>query len=153
MGHYYFDSSALVKRYMAETGTDWIQGLCAAEAGHFLYTVRISGAEIIAALSLRTRTGALIPADAKAASMQFRADFSKRYQIIEVTENLVDLAMTLAEKHGLRGYDAIQLAAALQLRNVRSYLSLSPISFVSADDKLNGAAAAEGLPVDNPNDH
>ena len=50
MGHYYFDSSALVKRYVAEAGTNWMNRLCAAGAGHTLYTVRISGAEIIAAL-------------------------------------------------------------------------------------------------------
>ena len=46
MGHYYFDSSALVKRYVAETGTNWTNGSCAIGAGNTLYTVRISGAEI-----------------------------------------------------------------------------------------------------------
>jgi hypothetical protein len=29
----------------------------------------------------------------------------------------------------------------------------SPLTFVSADDRLNRAAAAEGLPIDNPNQH
>jgi len=42
VGHYYLDSSALVKRYVAETGTDWVIDLCAPVAGHTLYTVRIS---------------------------------------------------------------------------------------------------------------
>ncbi len=36
MGHYYFDSSALVKRYVAETGTDWMNWLCAVSAGHIM---------------------------------------------------------------------------------------------------------------------
>ena len=53
MGHYYFDSSALVKRYVAEVGTEQVIDLCAADAGHTLYTVRISGAEIVAALFRR----------------------------------------------------------------------------------------------------
>ncbi len=153
MDHYYFDSSALVKRYVAEIGTDWMNRLCAVAAGHTLYTVRISGAEIIAALFLRTRTGTLAVSDAQAAAAQFKADFRKRYQIVEVTERLVDLAMTLAENYGLRGYDAIQLAAALELQTARTALSLSAITFVCADDKLNKAAAAEGLPAENPNDH
>jgi predicted nucleic acid-binding protein len=107
VGHYYLDSSALVKRYVAEMGTEWVTDLCAADAGHTVYTVRISGAEIIAALFLRARTGALAAADAQAVAMQFKADFRDRYQIVEVTEQLVDLAMTLAERHGLRGYDSV----------------------------------------------
>lgn len=153
MGHYYLDSSALVKRYVAEVGTGWVIDLCAASAGHTLYTVRISGAEIIAALFLRVRTGTLAMSDAQAAATQFRADLYGRYQIVETTEQLVDLAMTLAEKHGLRGYDSIQLAAALKLQVARDSLSLSAIAFVCADDKLNAAAMAEGLAVENPNVH
>ncbi|MGA9350850.1 MAG: type II toxin-antitoxin system VapC family toxin [Anaerolineae bacterium] len=153
MGHYYFDSSALVKRYVAETGTDWIRRLCALGAGHTLYTVRISGAEIIAALFRRTRMGTLAVADAQAAATQFKADLRNHYQIVEVTEQLIDLAMTLAEKHGLRGYDAVQLAAALELQAARAALSLSTITFVCADDPLNKAAKAEGLPAENPNDY
>jgi predicted nucleic acid-binding protein len=151
VGHYYLDSSALVKRYVAEVGTEWVTDLCTADAGHTVYTVRISGAEIIAALFLRARTGSLAAADAQAVATQFKVDFRDRYQIVEVTEQLVDLAMTLAERHGLRGYDSVQLAAALALQSARGSLSLSTITFVCADDKLNAAATAEGLFVENPN--
>jgi len=151
MGHCYFDSSALVKRYVAETGTNWINGLCAIGAGNTLYTVRISGAEIVAALFRRARTGTLAVSDAQSATTQFKADFRNRYQIVEITERLIDLAMTLAEKHTLRGYDSVQLAAALELQTARDIVSLSAITFVCADDKLNAAAVAEGLLVENPN--
>ena len=151
MPHYYLDSSALVKRYVAEAGTPWGIDLCAADAGHDLYTVRISGAEIVAALFLRARTGTLELTDAQAAATQFQSDFRRRYQVVEVTEQLVDLAMTLAERHGLRGYDSVQLAAALVMRAAREALALSAITFVCADDRLNAAAMAEGLSVENPN--
>lgn len=151
MSHYYLDSSALVKRYVAEAGTGWVANLCATSAGHTLYTVRISGAEIVAALFLRVRTGTLAESDAQAAAAQFRADLRDRYQIVETTEQVVDLAMMLAERHGLRGYDSIQLAAALALQLARDSLSLSAITFVCADDRLNTAAEAEGLSVENPN--
>lgn len=153
MAHYYFDSSALVKRYVAEVGTSWVQALCAPAAGHVLYTVRISGAEIIAALFRRARTGTLSSADAQAAAMQFKADVRGDYQIVEVTEILVDRAMTLAEQHGLRGYDSVQLATALELQALRAVRSLPPLTFVSADDMLNNVAVAEGLAVENPNNH
>jgi hypothetical protein len=59
--------------------------------------------------------------------------------------------MTLAEKHTLRGYDSIQLAAALELQTARDIVSLSAITFVCADDKLNAAAVDGGLLIENPN--
>lgn len=153
MGHYYFDSSALVKRYVTEAGTAWVNNLCAPSTDHVLYTVRISGAEIIAALFLRARTGSLAMSDVQAVAVRFKLDFRQRYQIVEVTEPLVNSAMVLAEKHGLRGYDAIQLAAAVELQAVRASVALSVITLVSADDKLNMAAVTESLLVENPNDH
>jgi predicted nucleic acid-binding protein len=91
--------------------------------------------------------------DVQAAATRFKADFQNRYQIVEVTEQIVSRAMTLAEKHVLRGYDAVQLAAALELQAARDSLALSPINFVCADDKLNEAAAKEGLTPENPNSH
>jgi predicted nucleic acid-binding protein len=151
--HYYLDSSALVKRYVAEIGTDWIGRLCAVEAGNTLYTARVSGAEIAAAMFRREREGALAAADVQAAISQFKADFRRRYHIVEITDQLVDTAMALVERHALRGYDAVQLAAALELHGTRSALSLSPIHFVCADERLNQAADREGLVTENPNQH
>lgn len=151
MGHYYLDSSALVKRYVSETGTTWIGGLCAASSGHTLYTVRITGAEIVAALFRRARAGALAVSDAQSAATQFKFDFRNRYQIVEITERLTESAMALAEKYALRGYDSVQLSAALELQAVRMSASLPAITFVCADDQLNAAAAAEGLGIENPN--
>jgi len=50
VGHYYFDSSALAKRYVAERGSQWVTQTCGTSSGNTIYTVRITGAEIIAAL-------------------------------------------------------------------------------------------------------
>jgi predicted nucleic acid-binding protein len=151
VGHYYLESSALVKRYVAESGTIWVQSLCAANAEHVLYTVRLSAAEIIAALFRRIRTGTLAASDAQAAAAQFKDDLRKHYQIVEVTEPIIDRAMTLAERHGLRGYDSVQLAAAVEVQAIRSSLSLESLVFVCADETLNQAAATEGLSALNPN--
>ena len=144
MAQYYLDSSALVKRYVAERGTSWISSMCDAAAGHTLYIVRISGAEIIAALFRRSRAGSLSLLDAQ-------ADLPYDYQIVEVTEALVNTAMTLAERHSLRGYDAVQLAAALELQTALTASGLPTLTLVSADAELNTAAAANGLMVEDPN--
>ena len=40
MGHYFFDSSGLVKRYIAEVGSAWVQSLCAPDAKLHLHHIR-----------------------------------------------------------------------------------------------------------------
>ena len=148
---YYFDSSALVKRYIAETGSDWINQLCTAYPASQLYTVRITGAEIVAAIFARMRIESISISDGGAAVAQFKADFREYYQIVEVTGELVELAMTLAENYPLRGYDSVQLAAALSLQRFRFASGLTPLTFVSADARLNAVAQANSLLVENPN--
>ncbi|HZO86749.1 MAG TPA: type II toxin-antitoxin system VapC family toxin [Chthonomonadaceae bacterium] len=93
----------------------------------------------------------LASVDANAARMAFRSHLATEYKVLEVSEALVDQAMTLAETHGLRGYDAVQLAAARSVQ--ASYLAagLPPITLLSADAELNVAATAEGLSVEDPN--
>ena len=61
--------------------------------------------------------------------------------------------MSLAETHALRGYDAVQLAAALAVNALCVENDLPPLIFVSADGELNTVAAGMGLAIDNPNDH
>ena len=50
MAGYFLDSSALVKRYIQEPGTNGVRDLCSPTAGHVLYIARIAGAEVIAAI-------------------------------------------------------------------------------------------------------
>jgi predicted nucleic acid-binding protein len=58
----------------------------------------------------------LAPAQAKALLAQFRFEFAGLFRIVEVTPALIDLAMDLAERHGLRGYDASDLPERSKLR-------------------------------------
>lgn len=153
MGHYFFDSSGLVKRYIAEVGSTWVQSLCAPDANNTLYLSRITGAEVIAAIFRRQRMGDLSAEDAQAVSRRFREDFRRAYRVIEVTAEIVERAMDLAETRALRGYDAVQLATALHLHRIRRALDLPPLIFVSADEDLNAVAKAEGLHAENPNIH
>lgn len=57
----------------------------------------------------------------------------------------------------MRGYDAVQLAFALAVRNELSAMgaitSKFPYVLISADTELNNAASLEGLTVDNPNNY
>ena len=149
---YFIDSSALVKRYVSETGTAFVIGITDPAAAHRLYIARITGVEVIAALARRGRAGD-IAADALAAALtQFRQELTTLYRIVEITSALLSDAMRLAETRAVRGYDAVQLAAALRVHTECRALGL-PATLVSADGDLNDAAVADGLAVENPNTH
>jgi predicted nucleic acid-binding protein len=109
--------------------------------------------EIIAALTQRERGRTLAPTDAAAARQAFRHDLATTYQVIEVTPVLANRAMLIAEQHGLRGYDAIQLATGLEVHVRYLAAGLPAITFILADTELNRAAMAEELGIEDPNTH
>jgi len=150
---YFFDSSALVKRYAVETGTIWMLGLFRRAAGHRLYVARITGVEVTAALTRKTRGHKLAPDVAARALIRLRRELGRRLRLAEITPALLTDAMTLAEKHGIRGYDAVQLASAVDANDERVRVGLAPLVFVAADSDLLAAAVAEGFMTENPNNH
>jgi len=150
---YFVETSALAKRYVAETGSLWLRALLDPSTGCSIYVVRVTAVEMIAAITRRERGGGLTPTDAAAARQAFRNDLITTYQIIEVTSALADRAMLLAEQHGLRGYDAVQLAAGVEVQVRYVAAGLPAVTCISADTELNIAAIAEGLTIADPNMH
>lgn len=148
MAAYFLDTSTVVKRYAQEIGTPWVQSITNSTAGHLLAVVRITLAETVAAITRKERGGFITPKAADTALNDFYLDFANQYAIVEVSPGLVDHAASLARKHSLRAYDAVQLAAALEVHTQMMFLTL-----LSADTDLNAAAIAEGLIVDDPNTH
>ena len=149
----FFDSSSLVKRYAKEVGTNWVFSLVRPSAKNRLYLARITGVEVVAALTKRMRVGSLTSTATAKAVSRFEREFSNRYLLVETTPQIIQKAMTLAKNHTLRGYDAVQLASAIQANQDRISIGGSSLTFISADNHLNIAATAEGLLVDNPNNH
>jgi predicted nucleic acid-binding protein len=92
-----------------------VQALSAPAAGHALFLARITQAELTAALTRQERGGLIAPADAATALADFRHDFTHQYLLVEISAALVAQAAALARTHALRGYDAVQLAAALEV--------------------------------------
>jgi len=146
---YFFDSSAVVKRYVAELGSAWVIQVLDPAQGNRIYLARITGVEVVAALSRRGKANPAVAVPIASAIHQFRQEFASSFRLVAMTPRLFSRAMDLAGAYALRGYDAAQLAGALQA-NLRRR---TPITFVSADSALNAAAMAEGLPVDDPNAH
>lgn len=80
-----------------------------------------------------------------------RSDLQTDYQVIEITEEIISFGMSLAETQGLRGYDAVQLAAGCVINELCVANGLLSIIFVPADEELNLAAVKEGLLIENRN--
>jgi hypothetical protein len=145
----FMDTSAVVKRYIVETGSGWIDSLTA-DTSNQIFIASISEVEVTSAIQRRTLGGSLSRAAAYTALGKFDDDVVTGYERVALTTSVIQRAKQLARKHGLRGYDAVQLATALQIAMLSGQ---DTITFVCADRALNGVAHAEGLPVENPNDH
>ena len=107
----YLDTSALVKLYIEESGSDVVRDMVALCS--LVSTSKIAYVEAMAAFSRYQREEAPSEAMHEIVS-HFRLDWPS-YFSLEVTESLVFFAGELAQQHALRGFDAIHLASALFL--------------------------------------
>ncbi len=153
MSSYYLDASALVKRYVDETGSDWLRAIVDPAQSPLLFTSHMTIVEVISAFARRVREGSLTLGEFATLRDAFRSDCLSEYQIMPPSVAVIDLACTLLERHSLRAYDAVHLATALSAQRFLTQRNLPGLTFVCADDRLNNAATAEGLAVDNPNNH
>jgi predicted nucleic acid-binding protein len=145
---YYFDTSALIKRYLSETGSPVVNQLIVDE-NNDLIIASVTMVEAFAGITRRIRRGDLIYGDLDAVLSVAQHEFNEKFIVLGTTIMIIHRAMNLARSRALRGYDAIQLAAALEFQ---SNIGQETITFVCADDELNRAAADEGLVILNPNE-
>lgn len=152
MDAYFFDTSALVKRYAGETGSAWVKSIA---DGNYIFIARITFVEFISAIEKQRRSTppSFTEENASRALKAFSLDFENDYSKINISNDLIYAAGRLIRKHTLRAYDAVQLAAAIEVQQLRTASNLSGLTLVSADKELNAAAEAEGLIVEDPNDH
>ena len=135
----YLDTSALVKRYVEEPGSDQVDRAVAAATA--VATSRVAYPEARAAFARRTREGGLTRPQLKRVVARLDAEVGA-WVWVELDAALALEAGRLAEVHALRGFDAIHLGAALALRTGFEGRS---VSFLAFDERLGRAAMLEGL--------
>lgn len=150
---FYLDASALVKRYLAETGSAWIEALCADELNNAIALAQFGLVETAAAFAAKRRGQFITDSAYESALADLLRDAGERYRLVSVGPALINSAIQLTRRQKLRGYDAIHLACALALNKPLVANHLSSLTFVAADDNLLAAAQAEGLATENPNEH
>lgn len=99
---YYFDSSAAVKRYAAEKGSQWVKDLVVPVAGNVIHLGQVGVVEIAAALSKKVRTGELIRENYEAALQLFLADLAnEEYITAPLSDTIIQAAVDLTKRHPL----------------------------------------------------
>jgi predicted nucleic acid-binding protein len=135
----YVDTSALVKLYVEEVGT--LEVISRVERAEAVATALVTYAEARAALARHQRQGGISGAELRRVVRELNREWTT-YNVVHLSDALVHSAGSLAERHALRGYDAVQLATALELRAVGGV-----VEFCAFDDRLNRAARRERLIV------
>lgn len=134
----YLDTSSLVKLYVEEVRSDAVrQWVDNAEA---VATCRVAYPEMLSALTRRHNRGDLSTEDYETVAECFTGEW-EHFVALDFDE--IE-AGHLVRKYGLRGFDAVHLAAAKLLADQNGAVE---VAFSSFDKKLNGAAEAEGLAV------
>ncbi len=134
----YIDASALVKRYVTEIGSADVVALTTGAAA--VATALVTRAEVAAAFARAVRVGVLDDVRGRRAQRRFSREWPD-FMRVPVTDTLVARAETLAWAHGLRGYDAVQLASALTWQDALG----QEIVLATFDRQLWEAAPQAGL--------
>lgn len=147
MGLYYLDTSALVKLYVREPGTEQVLRLVSRTASNQLAVLALAQVEIRSALRRRERAGEIAGTVVTHLLERFQRHMEAVFLKQVITEATFDVACELVDRHGLFSFDAVQLAGYLALRT--SAGTNTPV-FVSADRHLLEAAEAESASVLDP---
>ena len=135
---YFLDSSALVKRYLREPGTDLVESLFRRRRS--IAASRIAFAEVAATLARSTRDRRTTSAQRDEQLQRLATDF-EQFTVVEARRALIDRVPVLVSRQALRAYGAIQLLSG------KAAMDGGTLEFWTADDLLAECAEAEGLRV------
>lgn len=141
----FFDSSALVKRYVAEEGREAVNALI--EGARLIAVSRLAYAEVLSALMRRRAAFDAADAEFAARIEAFREDW-RGFTVFEMNDEALAQVDRVIEGHRLRGADSIHLSTALWIRKMVS----RDLVLVAADKELLSAAGKERFRTVNPQD-
>jgi Predicted nucleic acid-binding protein, contains PIN domain len=139
----FFDTSALVKRYYEEPGTEAVDALI--EGDSTIVISSLSVVETVSAFRRKYNRSAISETRINDLLSAVFEEALTRFVIVPMAESVLQLAFTLVLDGDLRTLDSLQLSTALGLDTDDELLR-----FVTADAELAAAAEANGLSVSNP---
>jgi uncharacterized protein len=151
--NYFLDSSALVKHYITEKGTQWVTSLVNAVNQNRIVVSNITQVEVISGIMRRHREGTITSAGVYRIRNMLNYHIRRDYEVIVLDSQIIRIAESLLGKYTLKAYDAVQLATALESQTRLIKIGYQQIHFISGDMRLLTSAQAEGLITDNPNNY
>ena len=151
MPHFYIDTSALLKRYHTEEGTEFVNELYdqkRSEKGH-IYTSILTGAEFCSAIRRKQREKRLSESESNYIISAFFIESESMLFTIPADWSVVSLSIRLLSDYPLKAYDAVQLASGLGIREQTSK-EMRDFYFICDDERLCLAAESESLKVLRP---
>jgi predicted nucleic acid-binding protein len=139
---FYVDTSALVKRYHIELGSDQVDRLFA-DLDASLVTANLAVTELTSALDRKCQDGALTREGLAQVLAVAAQDLLAEFWLLELDRTHIRRSQQLILQHHLRTLDALHLAAILSIKDLHPVL-------VSADTRLLQAADREGIELLNP---
>ena len=139
----YLDSSALVKRYIEEEGSDKVNALL--EERSIAAASRLAYPEILGAMARRHKAGDIDTPVFERIKKAFRADWAS-FIVVEMCNEVFQFLDSVIDRHALKGADSIHLSTALWLKRTLK----EEVLFVASDLELLKAARAEKLKILNP---
>jgi len=136
----YFDTSAIVKFYISETGSDIVRE--AFNNSEILVTSEIAYVEAISAFIRINNEKLISDIDLSNIVSDFKSNWEDFFTL-KADINIIKKAGFLIEKYKLRSYDSIHLSSAVTFKERIN----KNISFYSWDKNLNTAALNESLQV------
>lgn len=147
MPHFYIDSSALVKRYYKETGSDFLNLLYKHLEIHSssLFSSELTDVEFTSTMFRLTREQKITTKEAISIIYSYEIESIHCLNFIVLDYEVLLQSKNILSIHPLKSHDAIQLASAMEARNYHD-----DIYFVADDEKLCKAAEQEGFVVLRP---
>ena len=151
MDYFYWDASALAKRYTTEVGTPIVNNLFTRFTYARTMFLHICTGEIISILVRKKNAGILTDVAFTQAMSNFRAEVldDTNFSLVSVTDSLITGSYQLIEKYSLNATDALILQSAVEVVTTVGRAG-NNLVLITSDLRLLRAAQAEGMLTFNP---
>ena len=151
MHYFYFDASALAKRYSHESGSNLVNFLFDRAPLERLKCLTLGGLEVFWILVRKRNDGRITANSFSQAVVNLNSEVLADDSDFELLlpSSLLSEAMDLIDRHSINSTDALILCSALEVgQRLRS--QGDDLVLVASDRRLLRAASAEGMPIFNP---
>ena len=144
---YYFDSSALVKRYHSEKGTEIVDKIIyELGKGDEAVISYFAILEIVSALRRKLKNKEITKKVFDMAIATFLSEVTEYFSVRPIDEQILSIATNLVIEHGLKAADSLHLATAKEIANFTS----KSVVFIASDKELLDTATLEKIETLDP---